>query len=202
MSISPQPHGTAELATLAFTYGISGFGYIVTATFLPVIARAAIAGSPLIDLFWPIFGAGVVCGALLSSRLPAVPDQRLRLATGYVMQAIGIGIGVAWPTEAGFAIGSLLLGLPFTTLTFFAMQEVRRIRPHAAASTIGMVTASWALGQSLGPPMVAAMLQQSGGDAHTAFQRSLIVAAAALLAGAAIFVAMTRAWPADARRSG
>ena len=193
---APSAHGTTELAALAFAYGISGFGYIVTATFLPVIAREAIAGSPLIDLFWPIFGAGVVCGALLSSRLPAVPDQRLRLATGYVMQAIGIGIGVAWPTQAGFAIGSLLLGLPFTTLTFFAMQEVRRIRPHATASTIGMVTAVWALGQSLGPPMVAAMLHQSDGDAHTAFQRSLVVAAAALLAGAAMFVAMTRTWPA------
>ena len=199
-SMEPPPHGTAELASLAFAYGISGFGYIVTATFLPVIARAAIAGSPLIDLFWPIFGAGVVCGALLSSRLPAAPDQRPRLAAGYVMQAIGIGFGVAWPTESGFAIGSLLLGLPFTTLTFFTMQEVRRIRPHAAASTIGLVTAVWALGQSLGPPMVAAMLQQSGGDAHAAFQRSLIVAAMTLLAGAAMFVAMTRAWPAGGRR--
>ena len=198
-SAPPPLHGTAELATLAFAYGISGFGYIVTATFLPVIARAAIAGSPLIDLFWPIFGAGVVCGALLSSRLPAVPDQRLRLAGGYVIQAIGIGIGVAWPTESGFAIGSLLLGLPFTTLTFFTVQEVRRIRPHAAASTIGLVTAVWALGQALGPPMVAALLRQSGGDAHTAFQRSLVIAAAALLAGAAIFAGLARIWPAQPR---
>jgi MFS family permease len=192
-------HGGAEVAVLAFAYGISGFGYIVTATFLPVIARAAIAGSPLIDLFWPIFGAGVMAGALLSSRLPARPDQRLRLAAGYVMQAIGIAIGVAWPTEAGFAAGSLLLGLPFTTLTFFMLQEVRRIRPHAAASTIGLVTAVWAIGQALGPPLVAALLRQSGGDAHAAFQRSLVVAAAALLAGAAIFVASARAWPVRAR---
>ncbi|MEO8523620.1 MAG: YbfB/YjiJ family MFS transporter [Caldimonas sp.] len=191
-----QAHGNAEVATLAFTYGISGFGYIVTATFLPVIARAAIAGSPLIDLFWPIFGFGVVGGALLSSRLPAVPDQRRRLAAAYVIQAVAIGIGIAWPTEAGFAIGSLLLGLPFTTLTFFTMQEVRRIRPHAVASTTGLVTAVWAVGQALGPPMVAALLHQSGGDVHTAFQRSLIVAAAALLAGAAMFIAMTRTWPA------
>ena len=198
---APPPHGSAEVATLALAYGISGFGYIVTATFLPVIARAAIAGSPLIDLFWPIFGAGVVVGALLSSRLPTMPDQRLRLAAGYVMQAIGIGIGVAWPTEAGFAAGSLLLGLPFTTLTFFTMQEVRRIRPHAAASTIGMVTTAWAIGQALGPPMVAALLRQSGGDAHAAFQRSLMVAAAALLVGAAVFAASARAWPVvEARR--
>jgi hypothetical protein len=196
---SAPPDGNAEVATLAFAYGISGFGYIVTATFLPVIARAAIPGSPLIDLFWPIFGAGVVAGALLASRLPAVPDQRLRIATAYVMQSIGIGIGVAWPTEAGFAAGSLLLGLPFTTLTFFTMQEVRRIRPRAAASTIGLVTTVWALGQSLGPPLVAALLRQSGGDAHTAFQRSLMVAAAALLAGAAIFAASARLWPAKPR---
>jgi hypothetical protein len=195
----PRAHGTIEVATLAFAYGISGFGYIVTATFLPVIARAAIAGSPLIDLFWPIFGAGVMAGALLSSRLPARPDQRLRLAFGYVMQAIGIGIGVAWPTEAGFAAGSLLIGLPFTTLTFFMLQEVRRIRPLTAASTIGLVTAVWALGQSLGPPMVAAALRLSGGDTHLAFQRSLVVAALSLLAGAAIYVAAARAWPAAAR---
>ena len=194
-----QTHGTLEVAVLALAYGISGFGYIVTATFLPVIARAAIAGSPLIDLFWPIFGAGVVCGALLSSRLRAGPDQRRRLAVAYTIQAAGIGIGVAWPSEVGFAVGSLLLGLPFTVLTFFTMQEVRRIRPHAAASTIGLFTALFALGQALGPPMVAALLQQSGGDAHAAFQRSLMVAAAALLVGAAMFVASARAWPVAVR---
>ncbi len=192
-------HGTAEVATLAVAYGLAGFGYIVTATFLPVIARAALPGSPLIDLFWPIFGAGTVLGALVAARLPASIDRRRLLGGGYLAQAAGIGIGVAWPTEAGFAVGSLLLGLPFTALSFFTMQEARRIRPLAAASTIGLVTALYALGQILGPPMVAALLQRSGGDAHVAFQRSLIVAAAALLAGAAMFAASTRAWPATTR---
>ncbi|MEO8082029.1 MAG: YbfB/YjiJ family MFS transporter [Caldimonas sp.] len=192
-------HGTAEVATLAVAYGLAGFGYIVTATFLPVIARAALPGSPLIDLFWPIFGAGTVLGALVAARLPASIDRRRLLGGGYLAQAAGIGIGVAWPTEAGFAVGSLLLGLPFTALSFFTMQEARRIRPLAAASTIGLVTALYALGQILGPPMVAALLQRSGGDAHVAFQRSLIVAAAALLAGAAMFAASTRAWPAAPR---
>ena len=194
---APRAHGTTEVATLALAYGIAGFGYIVTATFLPVIARAAIAGSPLIDLFWPIFGGGVVVGALLSSRISVAVDRRKLLAAAYVLQAAGIGLGVAFPTEAGFAIGSLMLGLPFTLLTLFTLQEVRRIRPLTAPSTIGMVTAVYALGQAAGPPMVAALLRQSGGDAHAAFQRALAVAATSLLAGAAMFVASARIWPAQ-----
>ena len=112
------------------------------------------------------------------------------------MQAVGIGLGVAWPTEAGFAIGSLLLGFPFTTLTLFAMQEARRIRPHAATSTMGLITTLWALGQALGPPMVSGLLRLSDGDVHAAFQRALLVAATALLLGAVLFVASARAWPA------
>ena len=193
-------HGKAEVGVLAIAYGISGFGYIVTATFLPVIARAAVPGSPLIDLFWPIFGGGIVCGALLSARISAAIDRRRLLAGAYVMQAIGIGLGVAWPTEAGFAIGSLLLGFPFTTLTLFALQEARRIRPQAATPTMGLVTTLWALGQALGPAMVSGLLRLSDGDAHAAFQRSLLIAATSLLLGAAIFVASARVWPARRRR--
>ena len=193
-------HGKAEVGVLAIAYSIAGFGYIVTATFLPVIARAAIPGSPLIDLFWPIFGAGIVCGALLSARISAAIDRRRLLAAAYVLQAVGIGLGVAWPTEAGFAIGSLLLGFPFTTITLFALQEVRRIRPHAATPTMGLVTTLYALGQALGPAMVAGLLRLSGGDAHAAFQRSLLIAAISLLLGAAMFVASARAWPARRRQ--
>ena len=194
-SPSRAAHPHAEVATLAFAYGISGFGYIVTATFLPVIARAAVPGSPLIDLFWPIFGAGIVCGALLSARVSSGVDRRTLLAGAYAMQALGIGLGVAWPTEAGFAIGSVLLGFPFTTITLFALQEVRRIRPRSATPTMGLVTTLYAIGQALGPPMVAALLSLSGGEANAAFQRSLLVAAGALLVGAAMYVASARAWP-------
>ena len=192
-------HGKAEVGVLAVAYGIAGFGYIVTATFLPVIARAAIPGSPLIDLFWPIFGGGIVCGALLSARISAATDRRRLLAGAYALQAAGIGLGVAWPTEAGFAIGSLMLGLPFTTITLFALQEVRRIRPQAATATMGLVTTVYALGQALGPPLVAGLLRLSGGQAHVAFQRSLLIAALALLVGTALFVASARAWPSGRR---
>ena len=192
----PVERGRVEVATLAFAYGLSGFGYIVTATFLPVIARAALpADSPWLDLFWPIFGAGVIVGALLATRVRVSGDLRLVIAAAYVLQAIAIAIGVGVPTAAGFAIGSLLLGLPFTAITYFALQEVRRLRPAHVAATTGLVTVLWSIGQAAGPPMVAALLRGAGDNAGIAFTRSLAIAAAALVVGAVIFVVASRAWP-------
>ncbi|GAP34765.1 YbfB/YjiJ family MFS transporter [Piscinibacter sakaiensis] len=191
---APGPAARRELAVLVAAYGLAGFGYIVTATFLPVIARQALPGSPWLDLFWPTFGAGVFVGALLATRLPAAGDRRLRLAAGYAMQALGIALGLAWPSLPGFVLGSLLLGLPFTAITFFAMQEVRRLDPQAAAPRIGLATAAYGLGQILGPVMVSALLQRSASAAR-GFDLALGIAASALLLGVGVFLGMRRAWP-------
>ena len=192
---SASRHPRGEVATLAFAYGISGFGYIVTATFLPVIARAALpADSPWLDLFWPIFGAGVIVGALLATRTRVAADLRLLLAGAYLVQAVGIAIGVAAPSAFGFALGSLLLGVPFTAITYFALQEVRRLRPNHVASTTGLVTAMWSIGQTAGPPMVALLLRRVP-SVGAAFTLALVVAAAALVVGALVFLASARRWP-------
>ena len=191
---APAPHPTSEVACLAVAYGLAGFGYIISATFLPVIARQALPGSPWLDLFWPILGLGVVVGALLSSRWRLAVDLRPLLAACYLVQAAGIGAGVWLPSVAGFAAGSLLLGLPFTAITFFAMREVRRLRPLAAASTMGALTAMYGIGQIVGPPL-AALLVRHAGDAGLGFARSLQTAAAVLVAGAALYLWMARAYP-------
>jgi hypothetical protein len=175
---------------------MAGFGYIVTATFLPVIARGALPGSPWIDFFWPIFGVGVVAGALLSTRLKIGGDLRLLLAVAYVLQSAGIAAGLWRPTLAGFAFGSLLLGLPFTAITFFALQEVRRLRPATAASTIGLLTTLYGIGQIVGPPLAARLVARSA-SAAAGFTLALEIAAAALLFGAAVFASMTRLFPKD-----
>ena len=193
-------HPPAEVATLAFAYGISGFGYIVTATFLPVIARAALpADSPWLDLFWPIFGTGVILGALLATRVRVSGDLRWLLAGAYLLQAVAIAIGLALPTAAGLALGSFLLGLPFTAITYFALQEVRRLRPHQVAATTGLVTALWSIGQTAGPPMVAVLLGRTTG-VGAAFTLSLVIAAGALVVGAVVFLASSRLWPRSAER--
>lgn len=184
----------AELLCLAGAYGLAGFGYIITATFLPVIARAALPGSPWLDFFWPLFGLGVIAGALIATRVRVAGDSRRTLAGCYAVQAAGIALSVWWPTLMGFALGSLLLGLPFTAITFFAMQEVRRLQPAAAASAMGLLTALYGLGQIIGPPLASELLRrrsQAGPD----FTLSLTIAAAALMIGACTYLWMSRAFP-------
>ena len=186
--------GATELGLLTVAYGIAGIGYIITATFLPVIARQALPGSAWLDLFWPLFGAGVMLGAIGASRLRAAADLRLRLAACYAIQAAGVAASLVSPTLAGFAIGSLLLGLPFTAITFFAMQEARRIRAQQATSFMGLLTAMYGLGQIAGPPLAAWLVARSATPAQ-GFAVSLWIASGLLAVGAALYVLLAKAFP-------
>ncbi len=186
--------GNGEMALLAFAYGIAGFGYIITATFLPVIARQALPGSPWLDMFWPIFGLGVIAGALIASRIRFTGDLRLLLAGCYAVQSLGVMASLVFPTLAGFAAGSLLLGLPFTAITFFAMQEVRRLRPARVASWMGVLTALYGLGQIVGPPLAAALLKRASTPAQ-GFSMSLEIAAGSLALGVLLFLVLARLYP-------
>ncbi|PZX20825.1 conserved hypothetical protein, DUF1228; putative membrane protein [Cupriavidus phytorum] len=181
-------HAEAWMLTLA--YGLAGFGYIITATFLPVIAHQALPGTVWADLFWPIFGAGVAVGAFLATRVGMGHDNRKLLALLYGMQALGVAIAVVLPSVAGFALSSLLAGLPFTALVAFAMREARRLWGPRAPRLMGLMTASYGLGQIAGPPLATALVARSGG-----FAGSLACAAAALALGALVFAWMRRAWP-------
>jgi predicted MFS family arabinose efflux permease len=167
---------------LVALYGLAGFGYIITATFLPVIARQALPDSSWPDLFWPLFGLAIIPGALIGARAPTHWDNRLLLAVAYALQALGVVLSVAWPTIGGFALGSLLLGMPFTAITLFAMRDARRLRGNAAAGLIGYATASYGVGQIIGPLFAAPLAQRTG-----SFQLPLLVAAAALALGAVLF---------------
>jgi predicted MFS family arabinose efflux permease len=197
---SPAPAPTAtesaavrsEARWLVVIYGLAGFGYIITATFLPVIARQVLPGSAWSGLFWPLLGLAVTAGALISARAPASWDNRLLLAGAYGLQALGIVVSIAWPTIVGFAIGSLLVGMPFTAISLFAMRDARRLRGNASARLIGYATASYGVGQILGPLFAAPLAQRTG-----SFTLPLLVAAGVLAAGAALFVhAWRRSLPA------
>lgn len=187
-------HGTWEMVVFTIAYGLAGFGYIVTATFLPVIARDALPGSAWLDLFWPILGISVVVGCVIGTRAPPGIDYRAALITAYLTQALGVALTLVWPSVAGFVISSVLVGLPFTAISFLAVQDVRRLRPHHVARFVGLLTAVYGIGQIAGPPLVGVLIDAAG-TARQGFALALAVAALALVLGAVLFALMIRLWP-------
>ena len=151
-------------------------------------------GSAWLDLFWPLFGLAVIVGAWLSTRISLKGDLRYVLAGCYIMQAIGVILTVWLPTPLGFALGSLLLGMPFTAITFFAMQEVRRLKPQSASSYMGLLTAVYGMGQIAGPPLAAWLLSRSA-TVGQGFNLALEIAASVLVLGALMFVGLARVYP-------
>lgn len=184
---SSHPRNRADAFWLVLLYGVPGFGYIITATFLPVIARHALPGSPWPDLFWPMFGAALIVGALLAARLPVHWDNRTLLAGCYVLQAGGIALGIVWPTAGGFSLGSILIGLPFTAITLFAMREARRLHGDNAAGLMGYATAAYGVGQIVGPLVAAPIAEHTG-----SFSPALWLATGALLLGAVGLIIVAR----------
>lgn len=77
------------------------------------------------------------------------------------MQASGIALGLLLPTTLGFALGSVLLGLPFTVITFFGLQEARRLWPTSADSFVALVSVLYGIGQIAGPPLVNWLLHHA-----------------------------------------
>lgn len=189
-----------EKTGLTIAYGLAGFGYIITATFLPVIARIALPGSVWPDLFWPILGVGVACGALIASRIPARLDQRYLLVACYLIQALGVALSNWMPTLIGFALGSVLVGLPFTAITFFVMQLGRRLHPQSASSIIGLLSAAFGVCQIAGPPVAAMLLSRAANHAQ-GFVWALNLTAITLVAGAGIFLLMAKLFPATGREA-
>jgi len=70
------------------------------------------------------------------------------------------------------------------------MREARRLRPEHTSSLMGLMTASYGLGQIAGPPLATQLVHQTG-----SFTASLSIAAAALLLGAVFYYKMTRTTP-------
>lgn len=193
-AVLPAQNGRGAMAVLVLAYGLAGFGYIISATFLPVLARQALPNSAWQDLFWPLFGLAIAAGALLTTRLPTHWDRRHLLMGGYLMQAVGVWLALWLPSLAGFALGSVLLGLPFTAISLFAMQEVRRVQPHSAHTYMGLLTAAYGLGQIAGPALVGVILEHNP-DVDTGFALALNAAAAALVLGVALYAWLVRAAP-------
>jgi hypothetical protein len=164
---------------LIVCYGAYGLGYIVPATFLPAMARQIVAEPLAFGSAWPVLGVAAAVSTLVASSLGATNPRRVWVIC-MVLLAIGVAAPLFVPGLLGILVSAVLVGATFVTITLAGMQEARRLYGAAARPLMAAMTAAFAVGQLIGPILVAL----AGALPH-GFAIVLGVATAGVLLGAA-----------------
>ncbi len=183
----------AESVRLVFCYGSFGFGYIIPATFLPVMAREVIDDPAVFGWSWPVFGAAAALSTFAAAALARLmPNRRLWMVSQLTMAA-GVAVPVLWPGIAGIMLAALFVGGTFVVCTMVGLQEARLVVGAHATGLMAAMTAAFALGQILGPLTVSAAI-----EAGASMSAALLVACALLLVSG---VALARQTSLDGKES-
>ncbi|MDM0033858.1 YbfB/YjiJ family MFS transporter [Variovorax sp. J22P271] len=168
---------------LVICYGMLGFGYILPATFLPVLARAVVDNPAVFGAAWPVFGAAAALSTLLAGALLAGLSRRQVLAGSHLLMALGCLLPVLHLSAGTVLAAALLVGGTFMVATMAGIQAARAGAAGDPARALGRMTASFAIGQMAGPVLSSAL---SGGAAgFGGLFMALATGAVALLASAA-----------------
>lgn len=175
----------ADALRLVLCYGVFGFGYIIPATFLPVMAKAALQGSAAFGWSWPVFGAAAALSTLTVAALVRRWGNRRVWRASHVVMAAGIVLPVWSPTLASVFAAALCVGGTFMVITLVALQEARRVAGAQARILIAAMTSAFAAGQIIGPLTVGAAAAGGGFSTGLMVAAALLAASAPLLRGTA-----------------
>ncbi|MBV2184526.1 MAG: MFS transporter [Rhizobium sp.] len=175
---------------MTISYGLFGFGYVVTATFIVTMARMGNAG-PTVEFFtW--FVTGLAATASLFFWRPVMLRIGLGGAylAGLLLEAAGVLASVALPSKAAPLVGGALLGATFMIITAYGLRLGRALSPKSQRRALAFMTAAFGIGQILGP-LVAGWLAQRTGN----FSAPSLGAAVVLLVSAALVLPVLRGLP-------
>ncbi|WP_010589761.1 MULTISPECIES: YbfB/YjiJ family MFS transporter [unclassified Acinetobacter] len=175
------PHAYA----LIIIYALAGFGYIITATYLPLLVKNALPNINAAQI-WAIFGLGAIPSCFFWHRLHQSFGTQVALSSNLGLQAFGVVLPIILPTTLGYLLSAFLVGATFMGTVTIAMPIAQRIARQTQNNLIALMTVVYGIGQIIGPMVSNALF-----SIHHTFNSSLLVACCALLIATAISLKAT-----------
>lgn len=176
-----------RLAVLAVAYGLFGFGYVITATFIVAIVRGAPELRSLEPLIWLTVGLvaipSVAIWVGLARRIGAIRAY----ACACIVQALGVMLSVVTPSAAALLIAAALLGGTFMGLTALGLIGARQLSAADPRRSLALLTAAFGVGQIIGPVVAG-----YGFDVTGSFFAPSVLAAAGLCIACVLALAIAR----------
>jgi predicted MFS family arabinose efflux permease len=182
-SVETSPAKRAPIRMIA-AYGLFGFGYVITATFLVTIVRRSPEARSLEPWVWMLFGLAAVPSVPLWQRLGQIAGPMRAYAVACIVEATGVVMSVDRVTTLGVAFAAVLLGGTFMGLTALGLMSGRALAGGQPQRVIGLMTASFGAGQMIGPTVAGYLAESTGSlrlPSWLAAGALLIAAALALL---------------------
>jgi len=170
-----------QLLRLILAYGLFGFGYIITATFLVAFVRETPDTRRLEPVVWIVFGLAAAPSVALWNWLA----RRLTIPRAFALAALVEAVGVVaigfWPTYVGVFITSVCVGGTFMGLTALGLIRARELTHGDPRKVLALMTSAFGFGQILGPSLAGFLF-----DYLSSFAIPSLVAASALAVAAAL----------------
>ena len=178
--------GKNGVRRLIIAYGLVGFGYVITATFVSDMVRADPVLQPAEYLVWLCVGLTAAPSVALWGWAGRRWGYERTFAIGCLIEAAGVALSVLGGGVGLILLAAGLLGGTFVGLTAIGLIQIRHLSAGDPRRSLALMTAAWGLGQMAGPALAGALHDWLGG-----YLVPSLLAAAALAVAAALAASLS-----------
>ncbi len=183
----PLPAGKAGvnpgLIRLILAYGLLGFGYVITATFIATIARITPSLADWETTIWLVAGlAGIPSVAIWFEVAKRIGYRQAYTAAG-IAQGAGVALSVLSTDPAMLILSAALLGGTVSAMTAMGLVAARQLTGGDQRRIIAWMTISFSIGQMIGPAFAGHVFESTGSLVLPSLAAAGALAVATVLSG-------------------
>ncbi len=168
---------TKAISLLAASYVLAGFGYITSATFLPVMAAQRLTTQTYAGLLiWLVVGIFAMLSNPLWGALAKRIGEVKTLMGLTLLQALGMLLPLWFDGAFGLYGNAAILGSTFVGMVSMTLNIIKNMNPAYSNLLIGLATLAYGAGQFIGPLVTVALAGENDN-----FNAGLLVAGIGLL---------------------
>lgn len=171
-----------RMIPLSIAYGLFGFGYVITTTFISAIVRQTPEIAHIEPYIWVVVGLGALPSVAFWSWVGRRVGNPMGFALACLVEATGVTITVLVPEPAAVLVAAVMVGGTFVGITAVGLFVATDLAAGSGADPrrmIALMTGIFGIGQMVGPAFAGYLADITG-----TFTAPSLVAAAALVAGA------------------